>query len=273
MIRPAINKKVLSICLFGVVAFFGTYFIVQQERIALQNPQTTSGYIALAVMVFLMLFNWRKKLSMLPIVSARIWLICHVVLGLLMLSLFWLHTDSLWPSGVYEKIIATLFYLVSLSGVVGYALSRTIPARLRHTGGEIIYDRVPKQIYQLREQVKDHIATAVKESGNETLPRKYSESLAWFFAKPRFFLSHITGSGKPNAWLERKEISLKPFLTDQEHIGFEQVINLGRYKNQIDAHYANQRLLKLWLFLHLPASAMLVLFVAWHVLLVHLYLV
>ena len=272
MSRPSIKNKATLISAFGVMAFIATYLVVQHDRISLQNPQTFSGYTALAVMIVLMLFNWRKKLSMLPIISARLWLICHLVFGLLMLSLFWLHTNSLWPSGGYEQIIAALFYIVSLSGIIGYSLSRSIPARLRHIGGEVIYDRIPANIYRIREQAKHHIASAAQESGNETLPREYSESLAWFFAKPRFFLSHVTGSGKPNAWRLRKETSLKPFLTEQEAVHFNQVMLLVEYKNQIDAHYSNQRLLKFWLFLHLPIAAMLLIFVGWHVLLVHLYL-
>lgn len=273
MSQSTLKSKTYFIGLVALIVLLGTFMTVRNDNIMLEESSVTSGWVALSVMILLMLFNWRKKLSMLPIISARVWLIFHVLFGFLMLALFWLHTGSLWPTGLYEQIIATFFYLVSISGVVGYFLSISIPSRLRHIGNEIIYDRIPNEIYKIREIVKDEIALAVENSGNETLAREYQETLAWFFSRPRFFLSHISGSGKPRAWRLRKEQSLKPFLTGDEEEHFAKVIELMDHKNQIDAHYANQSLLKIWLFLHLPAAAILLLFVGWHVMLVHLYLV
>jgi hypothetical protein len=273
MNQSTLKTKTTVIGVMALLVITGTFWLVRRKSLMLEDPSVISGYVALGVMILLMLFNWRKKLSMLPIISARVWLVFHVLFGLLLLGLFWLHTGSVWPTGLYEQIIVALFYLVSVSGIIGYVLSTSIPSRLRHIGNEVIYERIPTEIYNLRESVKDEISLAVKNSGNETLAREYEESLAWFFARPRFFLSHLASTGKPNAWRLRKEQSLKPFLTSDEEIHFARVIELIGYKNQIDAHYANQSLLKSWLFLHLPLAAILLLFVGWHVLLVHLYVI
>ena len=73
----------------------------------------TTGWILFSVMVFLAAFNTRKKLAMLPLGSARVWLHAHMAGGLLALALFWLHTGSVWPHGLYLKALAACFYLVS----------------------------------------------------------------------------------------------------------------------------------------------------------------
>ena len=267
----SLRAKTALITILAVAGLFAIYLFTRQQSLKLGNPTTVTGYASLCLMILLALFNTRKKLSMIPFIQARVWLMMHIIFGVTMLLLYWLHTGNAWPTGVYEQIIAALFYLVCITGIIGYILSRTTPSRLRLTGNEIIYERIPTEIYSLRETVKDEITKAVEFSGNETLSREYEESLAWFFSRPRFFLSHISGSGRPLAWVQSKAESLKPFLSREEEEKFDSVLSLMNYKNQIDAHYFNQKLLKLWLFLHLPLTVALMVFVGWHVLLVHLY--
>jgi hypothetical protein len=257
-----------SLAIAGLVV---TYWFARQTSHTLGNASALTGYVTLAVLLSLALFNTRKKLSMLPMIKARTWLLFHVIMGFAVLLLYWLHTGVLWPTGLYEQIIAALFYVVCITGIVGFILSRTIPVRLRNIGNEIIYERIPHEIYTLRETAKSEVLAALSSSGNETLAREFKESLAWFFAKPRFKTAHLSGSGRAAAWVERKASSLKPFLSDEEAKRFDEVVALMHYKNQIDAHYANQNVLKYWLFLHLPLTVALLVFTGWHVLLVHLY--
>ncbi|NND82204.1 MAG: hypothetical protein HKN50_07235 [Gammaproteobacteria bacterium] len=266
MRRKAIIIWLIAATLVAVVAWQA-----RQAHLALQNPAIISGYSALAVMIALVLFNVRKKLSMIPLVSARVWLIIHVAFGVALLPMVWLHTGSLWPEGLYEQVLIGLFYLVSGSGIFGYWLSLTVPRRLRHLGGEIIYERIPHELHEVREQVKQLIFEAVEASGHETLTLEYKQSLAWFFARPRFFFSHLSGSRRPSAWQEQKAQSLKPFLGEAEMRSFEKIERLMDYKNKVDGHYAAQSFLKYWLYFHLPVSLSLIIFVLWHVLLVHLY--
>lgn len=269
--KRILHSKTTHIVLLSIGGLIAIYWYANQQKLNLEDSSFLTGYASLTIMVLLALFNIRKKLSMIPAIQARTWLRIHVVFGFGMIFLFWLHTESVWPSGLYEQIIAVLFYLVCLSGMVGYLLSRTLPSRLRHIGNEIIYERIPTELYNTREAAKLEISTAVNINGNEVLAREYEESLAWFFAQPRFFFSHIVGSGRPAAWVQNKATSLSPFLSEEESEKFAPLLGLMKYKNQIDAHYANQKLLKHWLFFHLPLTVSLLVFVGWHVLLVHLY--
>ena len=267
------RAKIIVISILALATLVFVYLMTRQASLDLRDPSIVSGYTALATMVLLIIFNTRKKLSMMPVIKARTWLILHVVFGTALVIIFWMHTRTLWPHGLYEQIITGLFYIVSLSGFIGYALSRAMPGRLRQIGSEIIYERIPQEIYDIREAVKKLTLECLELSGQETLKREYEESLNWFLSRPRFFFSHVTGSRNPSTWVVQKSQSLKPFLNDDELAKFREINELMHYKNRIDAHYATQSVLKYWLYFHLPVAVGLFVFVLWHVLLVHLYTV
>ena len=46
---------------------------------------------------------------------------------------------------------------------------------------------------------------------------------------------------------------------------------LAERKTEVDFHFAAQTLMKRWLLLHVPLTAMVMLLVVWHILLVHIY--
>lgn len=262
---------VINILAFATLVF--VYVMTRQAQLDIGDPSIVSGYVALATMVLLIIFNTRKKLSMVPLIKARTWLVLHVVFGFALVIIFWMHTGTVWPHGLYEQIMTGLFYIVSISGLIGYMLSRAIPERLRQIGSEIIYERIPQEVYDIREAVKALVLQSIELSGEETLKREYEESLNWFLARPRFFFKHVAGSRYPSTWVVQKAQSLKPFLNDDEAAKFREINELLHYKNRIDAHYAMQSVLKYWLYFHLPVAVGLFVFVLWHVLLVHLYTV
>ena len=265
------RNKILGFSFAAIALLIVVYWAGQQSLMKNEDPAILSGWVTFAAMFFMMAFNARKRLSMAPIVSARSWLVLHVVMGCALLPIFWIHTGSLWPTGITEQIIACLFYLVSISGIWGYFLSKIMPARLRNLDREVIFERIPQQLYEIRQAVQKKIGLAVESSGRDTLLRDYQESLNWFFAKPRFFMSHLTGSRRPAAWVSRQNSALRPFLDDEEAQHFSQILDLMEEKNTVDAHFAVQWILKFWLFIHLPLAAALSVFVAWHILLVHIY--
>lgn len=245
----------------------------QTDRLTveLQDTGALTGWSLLLVMLFLGLFNVRKRLSMVPLGTAATWLKLHVVLGVTLAPLFWLHTRSIWPGGLYEQLIAALFYLAFVSGLAGYVLSRVVPRRIDLIDGELILERIPAEVARVREAAREAVRAGVEASGHETLARQYEEALGWFFARPRFAASHVTGAARPKAWVEQRTRAIRDYLGSEEQDAFNALVELMHYKNRVDAHYANQRLLRLWLLVHLPLSVALIILGLWHALLVHVY--
>jgi len=245
-------------------------FALRTER-ALGHGASITGYALLAVMLALALFNVKKRLVALPLGTARAWMNAHLVLGAVAVPLYFQHTASLWPNGFYERVIAFLFYTVTLSGIVGYALQRLLPRRLAHLDAEVIYERIPGEVYAVRQQVEAEILKGVQAAGSDTLGRYYLESLHWFFRRPRFVMSHLFGSGHSARWIRAHVSALRRYLNETERGALDRIEALAFRKNLLDAHYAMQSLLKLWLFVHIPAAVGLIGLAFWHLLVVSIY--
>ena len=177
----------------------------------------------------------------------------------------------MWPGGHYERALALCFYTVMLSGIAGYVLQRLLPRRLTHLEGEVIYERIPSEVFTLRERVEALVLKGVQDAGADTLGRYYLESLHWFFRRPRFFLSHLFGSARGARWIRGHVGALRRYLNETERAALDQIESLALRKNQLDAHYALQSVLKLWLFVHIPSAVLLIVLAFWHLLVVNIY--
>ncbi|HEY5638401.1 MAG TPA: hypothetical protein VIS77_16040 [Burkholderiales bacterium] len=238
---------------------------------SLRNGAVVTGYALFALMLVLSLFNLRKRLLVLPVGTVRSWMIAHGVIGVLAIPIYFQHTGTLWPGGFYEQIIAIAFYAATLSGIAGYALERILPRRLAHLGGEIIQERIPGEIAELRARAEALVLKAVADTGSDTLGRYYAESLDWYFWRPRFLLSHLVGGGRALRWIEGHLVALRRYLNEAERERLDALEALALRKNRLDAHHALQSVLKLWLFVHIPAAVLLVALAAWHLLVVNIY--
>ena len=126
-------------------------------------------------------------------------------------GMFVVHTGGVWATGGYEQILAGLFWATALSGFFGWLYQRSMPKRLTRIGYEVIYERVPAEIAALREEAEQAALDGVDSSGQPTLGRFYSESMDWFFQRPRFGWSHLLGAGAASQWLEHQETSNNGF--------------------------------------------------------------
>jgi hypothetical protein len=240
-------------------------------EISLQRSEFVTGYALFGLLLLLAMFNARKKLPMLPLARSAYWLAAHVVGGLAAIGLFFIHTGSIWPTGAYEQALAIVFYLVSLSGIFGYVVQRIYPRRLVQTDFEIIFERIPEELAEIREETEMEIRKCTEETGSDTLARHYIETLSWYFRRPRFFLNSAFGGDAGNHWLRNQYRSVNRYLNDAEKAYLDRISNLARMKAKIDIHYACQSVMKVWLLLHLPIAAALLGLMFWHVIVVNVY--
>ncbi|MGB0721139.1 MAG: hypothetical protein ACPGU7_01975 [Gammaproteobacteria bacterium] len=268
-IAPWLGWLIPVLLSFGLVALVATYVAYQNANLGAHGE--LSGYLLLAVFVSLAAFNIRKRLPAPPLVSARTWLRVHVSLGVGAFFMYLFHVGSLWPSGLYEQVLALLVYAVSLSGLIGMLLQLYVPRRLAQIPEEFIYERIPALLAEMRTEAENEIIVATGQDQGDTLGRYYLETLAWFFQRPRFAVSHVLGDRKGQAWLDTRIAAISQYLNDEGRGHLAVIRAIGQRKNDLDAHYALQRLLKLWLFLHVPLSAGLLFLGLWHWLVVNIY--
>lgn len=266
-----IRRASLPFVIVGVLTFALVAWYARTTSLQLGNPAIVTGYTLFVLMLLLGFFNVRKRLSMVPVGRASLWLAFHVAAGLLAIALFWLHTGSLWPVGTYERVLAALFYLVSLTGIFGYIIQRALPRRLTQTGIEVIYDRIPAEIGEIREKVEALALECTDKTGSDTVAQHYIGTLNWFFRRPRFIVSHLVGGDAAGHWLRGPGSAARRYLNDVEKEYFDQILELGSLKVLVDRHFACQDLMKKWLLLHVPLSMAVILVSVWHLILVNVY--
>ncbi len=255
----------------GALALAAIGYYAQTERLGLRDATFVTGWILLGAMVSLGLFNIRKRLSALPLGRAAYWLALHVVVGFFAVGMFVVHTGGVWPTGGYEQVLAGLFWATALSGVFGWLYQRTMPKRLSRVGYEVIYERIPAEIADLREAAENATLDGVSASGQPTLGRFYSETAEWFFQQPRFGWSHILGTGAAEQWVDQRFKTVRRLVGSQEAPALDAIEAAARQKLCVDAHYALQRSLKLWVAVHVVLTAATLSLAVWHLILVHVY--
>jgi membrane associated rhomboid family serine protease len=97
-----------------LVALAVLWLCVRSQERNLGSTSFTTGYILLAAIVFLAMYNVRKKLPFLPLGSSTAWLQWHLYVGLGSMGLFALHVGATWPNGVLEIALA-LIYLLAMT--------------------------------------------------------------------------------------------------------------------------------------------------------------
>ena len=120
--------------------------------LTLRPAHETTGWLALGSVVFLALYNLRKKLSLLPLLRSSTWLQAHIYVGFLCVGLFLAHIEYRVPTGSFEVALALVFALVAGSGVIGLVLTRTLPKRLARRGEEVLFERIPGYRHQLAQE-------------------------------------------------------------------------------------------------------------------------
>ena len=235
----------------------------------LRDTTLASGWILLAVMLFLASYNLRKKLTYPPLLNSATWLRLHVYVGVLSMVGFLWHLGWRMPNGVFEGLLAAVYVSVVASGLAGLALSRLIPGRLTVRGEEVLFERIPMYRRQLRERAEVVIVESASESGTTTLSEFYALRLADFFYGPRHAWHHVVQSTRVITRMTNELRSLERYLNDREREALRELTELVEAKDGLDYHYTMQGVLKGWLFVHIPLTYLLLVLTAAHVIIVH----
>jgi hypothetical protein len=233
---------------------------------ALPRYAFLTGWVLLAGMFVLTIYNVRKKLPFLPLGKSETWLQTHIYLGFFTTLLFLIHLNFRLPHGWFDSALAWLFVLVSGSGVVGLFFSRVLPRRLAARGGEVIFEKIPALRHALKTGVEKLSLGA--EAKSPVIAEFYAKRLAVFFSGPKNFWLHLAESRRPVGALLAELDDLRRFANDAERETIAKLGALVRQKDGLDYHRALQLALRLWLFVHVPLTYGLLVFTALHIVLV-----
>jgi hypothetical protein len=228
-----------------------------------------SGWILLLFMIALAAYNPRKKLPFIPLKSSEAWLKFHLYAGYIAIGLFLIHINFTAPTGRFDSILATLYVLVTVSGIIGLAASRLLPRRLTARGGEVLFERIPMIRLQMRERAESLALASVGQAQASTIADFYVRDLHAFFAGTRNFWSHLSDDRAPVNRLLNKISDLNRFLNEKERDVMGKIADLVRQKDGLDYQFTLQLTLKLWLFIHIPLTYGLLFWSLLHVVIVY----
>jgi hypothetical protein len=267
-----------------VIASVVALFVFQAYSVTLSRSQYLSGWFLLAAVVFLAAYNVRKKLPFLPLGSSAAWLQFHIFVGWFTFFLFMIHVEFRVPNGFLESFLALLYLVVALSGALGLWISKGYPPRIarhdrahlgsaesenRKFGEELIFERIPIYIREVREHAEELVVRSGEESKSSSIADFYSDRLHDYFSGPRNFWLHNMESSRPLDSLIREVVLLLRYLSEKEQAILVDLSELIRIKNQLDYRYALQAMLKRWLFCHMPLTYCLLILAAAHVVVVY----
>jgi hypothetical protein len=232
---------------------------------ALRRASFFNGWVLIAGVVFLALFNVRKKLPMIPLGSASAWTRLHACLGFFTVGVFFLHGGFGIPQGTLDLALWAVFLIVALSGIGGLYLSRAVPARLGEVQERILLERIPRFRAQLAREVAGIAERSIGEEVSLTIASFYSETLHDFMRGPRNLLAHLRGSRQPLMAICDSIKRIERYVDDAGRARLAEIRERVIAKNDLDCQYAHLLLLRLWLFVHIPATYSLIVLAAVHV--------
>ncbi|MEO6876232.1 MAG: hypothetical protein ABI222_15550 [Opitutaceae bacterium] len=260
------DKALINLCRRRARWWLGTAVVaaalllaVSIVRTALRPAATYTGLALFALVVGLSLFNARKKIPFFPLARASTWMQVHIYAGWLAVLLFCLHTNFRWPQGGFEQLLAGVFLLVAVSGVVGLALTRRLPELLTRSGEALTFERIPEFRAEIRRSVESLVAVADRESVSSTMGDFYLNHLmAYINWRPGLFL-HLGMRQRRYREIVAALGSLERYSNPREKEVAAELREWIEAKRNLDTQLFGQRLLKLWLFVHIPASFSLLL--------------
>ena len=246
-----------------------TWYAFKIVGLSLQTQQFYSGWLVAGVIVFLLSFYIKKKLSIFPLGSNSDWAQWHYYCGYFLIAAFAIHVEFAIPDGIVERVLAVLLALTVAAGIAGATINRVFARRLAFLSEEIIFERIPEHMAVLRKRLEAELAQSVEESNSSTLSSYYAEHLASYFATNRDVLSHLSGNRQPHL-MRLNDLELQMRYLNQREAAF--AMKLAEYleqKNTLDTHYALQGAMKYWGMLHAPIGLLLLFMVFVHVVLVY----
>ena len=228
-----------------------------------------TGWVLFAVILMLAFFNLRKRLTYPPLLKAATWLRLHVYLGSLAVLVFAFHTRMQIPTGALEVTLYLLFVALAASGFVGLYLSRTIPNSLADRGNEVIFERIPRFRRELSDRMQALVLAAVETEAAFILSDFYRDRLHPYLAGPTDYWAHLIRSTRPRELLLHELHELRRYLSDGEIAVADEIAEIIRLKYDLDFHYVRQGLLKIWLFIHIPVTWVLLLLLLAHIVIVY----
>ena len=251
---PKKPRWFVAATVIGAASLLGAVLLARRSP---WHPGRDAGLVfgILASVIFLIevLYPMRRRLLAWPLGNAQRWIQFHIYGGALGFLFVLIHEGPHLPIGTVGWLLLTLSIWTTASGLVGVWLQKWIPATLsKGLELEVLYDRIPEILLKLQEE-----AEALRTGASEMLADFYRDLVVPSLAgiHPSWSYLWDVRSGRDARLTPFTRIS--SFLDPAERERLGDLRSIMVEKMELDAHYSLQRMLRVWLALHLPPALLL----------------
>jgi hypothetical protein len=219
------------------------------------------GLLGAALFVFEMLYPARRPKAR-PLFTAKAWIQAHVYLGAVAFVCVLAHAGFRLPHGGFGWWLFLLAFWTTASGLFGVYLQKWIPAKLAESlQVEALYERIPAIVEKLVAE-----ADAAMAEASDALDRFYRQEVRPSMARlsPSWSYVFDLRAGRARALEPFRRLS--GYVGDDEKDKVQELTSLYTEKLELDAQRSVQRVLRTWLWLHVPPAGLLMALLVVHVL-------
>jgi hypothetical protein len=261
--------RLLTYPAITVLAFASIWWLAETYYFSLRDPKFLDGWILFAGMAAQLLFHIRRNAGRARRLHDASRTQTHIVIGYVVIGAFAVHTSTGLPDTFLEWALWGLFVLVVVSGIVGSYLMVAVPVKLEQHSAPVAFDAIPKRRLEIAEKAGVLATTADEAEGIRTIWTLYSTTLRGFFNGPKNLFAHLKGSRLPLKRLCHEIEASELDLDKSDKKILQSIKMLVIEKNDLDFQYAHQGLLRVWTFVHLPATYGLIVLTIVHIAIVY----
>lgn len=220
------------------------------------------GITAALSLVAVMLYSARRSVpANRKLGPTKKYLQIHLWAGAAFVLLFFLHTAFRLPAGLLAFSLWSTSIWVVATGVLGVVLQRAIPKILEpSTSFEVHLQRIPEFVAELRAKAETAAAHA-----DPRVKSYYDQALAADMAAPRMISAVLLRNQRTTRRGTHDVDILRRTLAPEGVASLDALRELHAAKHEMDVHFTLQRILRGWLYLHLPVAIALLGLVALHI--------
>ena len=261
------RSRAVPVATAALAAIFAVLFVIEMLTSGVESSSFLGellGTAAAVTLVVVMAYSARRSLPAVRSLGlTRRYLDIHLWGGVLFFVLLLLHTGFRLPRAGLTIALWTVSMWVVATGLMGWFLQRSLPRILEpSTSFEAHLRRIPEFVAELRQR-----AEALAQRAAPPVKAYYEQRLAPEMAAPRFLTPATFSKGRSlGGGGDRGEVDiLRRTLPPDGLAALESITGLYATKHELDVHFTVQRILRGWLYLHLPVAIALLVLVALHI--------
>jgi cytochrome b561 len=220
------------------------------------------GILGIVAIIFLTIYIIRKNTYRYRHGSMHSWLQAHIYIGIISLVLVVMHSGFNF-TGVFSIYLLILFFLVIISGIIGFLIYNDVPRSLAKYGRDVKPD---EEIVNSMENYLKEADNLVSKTSDE-FKKLYQTGIRPFFRSKRtkwkyLFIEEKELINKRKDMIER----YKNILSGKDIYDLNILSSILIEKEKLAFMWTKIKVLKVWLNIHMPLTFALLAMVLIHIL-------